>query len=114
MTEDQEKRINPKHRRVQRVLLYAIMAIFTAFFLLYKGQGFNEQYPNLIDLAYGIFFALLTIYWIVVISDKEFYGRRGLYFMGKTAVWIGVIGLVGSIAIAIKFFIDYIQSPSGF
>ena len=113
MTEEQEKPVNQKNKSVQKIFLYAAVSLFIGFILLDKILAFSVKFPYILDLAYGIFFAVLVIYWFLVIQAKVFYGRRGMSFEGKTAVWIGVIGMLGSVAIAIKFFLDYISRTSG-
>ncbi|MDX9866005.1 MAG: hypothetical protein RBT34_14475 [Anaerolineaceae bacterium] len=98
---------------LQKILLYAAIFLYIGYVVLDNNLMLKVQYPSIEAVVYGIFFILLGIYWVVMITTKEFYGRRGMYFDGKTALWVGVIGLLITLGFAVKFYWDYFAFVAG-
>jgi len=113
MTGDQTSAVKNKNERLQKILLYAAIFLYIGYVVLDNYLMHKAQYPYIEGVVYSIFFVLLGIYWVVMISTREFYGRRGMYFNGKTAFWVGVVGLLITLGFAVKFYIDYFAFISG-
>jgi hypothetical protein len=104
---DQTKAVRNKNEKTQKILLYAAIFLYIGYVILDNYLMLKAQFPYIEAVFYSIFFVLFGIYWVVMITTREFYGRRGMYFNGKTALWVGVIGLVVTLGFAVKFYIDY-------
>ena len=110
---DQTKAVRNKNEKIQKILLYAAIFLYIGYVILDNYLMLKAEYPYIEAVVYSFFFILLGIYWVVMISTKEFYGRRGMYFNGKTALWVGVIGLLITLGFAVKFYMDYYSAISG-
>jgi len=113
MVKDQTKAVKNKNEKIQKILLYAAISLYIGYVILDNNLMLKAQNPSIEAVVYSIFFILLGIYWGVMISTKEFYGRRGMYFNGKTALWVGVIGLMITLGFAVKFYSDYFGFIAG-
>lgn len=111
--QEQAITVKSKNERLQKILLYAAILLYIGYVILDNYLMLKAQYPFIEAVVYGIFFSLLVVYWVVLISTKEFYGRRGMYFDGKTAFWVGVIGLLITLGFAVKFYWDYFAFVGG-
>ncbi len=113
MTAAQTNGGKTKNEILQKILLYAAIVLYIAYVILDNYLMLKTQYPYIEAIVFSIFFILLGIYWVVMITTKEFYGRRGMYFDGKTALWVGVTGLVITLGFAVKFYMDYFGFIAG-
>jgi len=111
--QDQTKAVKNTNERLQKILLYAAIFLYIGYVVLDNYLMLKAQIPYIEVIVFSIFFILLGIYWVVMISTKEFYGRRGMYFDGQTAFWVGVIGLVITLGFAVKFYWDYFAFTAG-